>query len=342
MSLTMDIDGFLARSGAGESSLKLYRYNLEQCEAWMGKPLGKATERDLTRLKSKLRTLASGRQYANLLRMFYKRAKRDDLRELCVIKQRAKRMAPEEILTLPEVQTLINHADTMRDKAILACLWETGARVHEIMALNLGDVKEKVKPENGGRIFVLWFGKAKVRGEEHSGYVMEAAPPLATWLNAHPDRRPDAPLFTTWGGGRLGPDGARRMVYRVMRRAKIGKRVYPHLFRHSRATHLLRMGVPGEQVKQLLGWKPNSIMLARYSHLVDRDAYAALLKASGYKVEEADLGKLSFTEEELRAVVPMATPPPREPAADAGEVSELIKDPKVARFVALLQEIASR
>jgi hypothetical protein len=64
------------------------------------------------------------------------------------------------------------------------------------------------------------------------------------------------------------------------------------------------------QVKKLLGWKPGSMMLARYSHLVDTDAYRDLLERQGYEVPKAlDLGKLTFEEDALKAVVPMNAPP---------------------------------
>jgi len=301
------IEDFIARSGAGESSLDRYRKDLEKVERMIGKPLAKASERDLIALKQELRKKLSGPQTMVLVRMFYKTAGRQDLREICVLKQRLKRLSPDDILTLPDVQASIDAAGSLRDKCLIALLWETGVRIHELLALDLKDLKVREGPENSGKkMYIVWFRKVKIAGEEHGGIIAESGPVLEAWLKAHPNPRPDAPLFPSWGGGRLGLDGAERIIKNAAKRAGLTKRVYCHLFRHSRATHLLRIGVPELQVKQLLGWKSNSVLLSRYAHLVDQDAYAAVLRAQGYEVPEPhDLGRLEFPDESLKPVVPM-------------------------------------
>ena len=151
---------------------------------------------------------------------------------------------------------------------------------------------------------------------------------VKAWLRAHPDPRPDAPLFVSARGGHLNRNTAEKIVKRTAARAGIGKRVYPHLFRHSRCTHLLRIGVPEAQVKKLLGWKPNSPMLARYAHLVDRDAYAALLRAHGLEPPEPPKhGALVAAEGELRPVVPMVLGPHtgKTPAQIPPELEQLVR-----------------
>ena len=158
---------------------------------------------------------------------------------------------------------------------------------------------------------------------------------MRAWLKAYAPSSHDAPLFPSARGHgiRLTKDGAERLVAAAAKRAGIPKRVYPHLLRHSRATHLLRIGVPEAQVKQLLGWKPNSPMLGVYSHLVNRDAYAALLRAHGLEPPEApENGALVASEGELRPVVPLVRAPPG-PRADAlpagtveGDVDGMVRD----------------
>lgn len=333
------IADFLARSGASAASLETYERQLTQAEGWLGKPLGRATERDITDLKKQLRAKASGKQYTTLLRMFYKAAKREDLRELLVLKQRLKRLSPNDILTPGEVQAMVEAASSVRDRAFIACLWDLGVRVHELLAVDLADIRETDSPENGGRkLYVVWFRKAKVSGEEHAGYIIESAPALASWLKAHPDKRPDAPLFPAWGGTRTTRSGALHIVKRAAVRAGIVKRVTNHLFRHSRATHLLRSGLREIEVKRLLGWAPASQMLARYAHLATVDDYAAALRAQGLQApERVDIGKLVLSEDRLAPVVPMNPGPARAPVS-ASELETLLADPKVARFLELLQQ----
>jgi site-specific recombinase XerD len=332
------IADFLARSGASAASIATYERQLAQCEGWLGKPLGRATERDVTDLKKKLRTMASARQYTTLLRMFYKSAKREDLRELLVLKQRLKRLNPNDILGPSEVQAMIEAAPSVRDRALIACLWDLGVRVHELLAVDLADIRKLDSPENGGRkLYVVWFRKTKLQGEEHSGYVIESAPALASWLKAHPDKRGEAPLFPAWGGSRMTRHGALHVVKSAAKHAGIQKRVYNHLFRHSRATHLLRSGLKEIEVKRLLGWAPGSQMLMRYAHLSQVDDYSAALRAQGLQPPKSvDLGRLALSEDRLLPVVPMNPGPARAPMP-RDELEELLADPKVARFLQLLQ-----
>lgn len=336
--MTLSVKEFVERSGASDSTLTQYDRELSRLERWLEKPLGDATVRDLDRLKTQLRKIDSGPQYVRLLRMFYKIAEREDLRRVCVMKQRFKKLAPEDVLTPKDVQALIDATPVGRDKALIGGLWDTGSRIHEIVAVQLRNVS--VTKDGHYRIF---FSKSKVPGEEHSGYVMDTAPVLRAWLKAHPDQRPDAPLFPTYSGGYLTRHGGYKIVERASRKAGIQKRIYPHLFRHSRATHLLRLGMSEAQVKRLLGWAPGSTMLNRYAHLSDGDAYRGLLKAQGFDVPEADAAEsMAFEDTDLKPVVPMVAPPGARPEVtltgeQQAEMTKLIKDdPNIRRFLTIL------
>ena len=69
------------------------------------------------------------------------------------------------------------------------------------------------------------------------------------------------------------------MLKRHFKRAGITKPFHPHLFRHSRATHVLATGIMTDaQARRYFGWTPQNTMLGRYAHLTDADAHTALLK----------------------------------------------------------------
>src|SRR3989442_3931152 len=139
MSLT--IAQFVARWGAASpGSLQTDKRCLGQVERWLGKPLGKATVRDLERFKPKLRALQSGPQYVNLMRMFYKTAGRLDVLPVLKLKQRLKRLSPNDVLTPKEVQALIDATPGARDKAMIGVLWDTGSRITEVLAVNFADI----------------------------------------------------------------------------------------------------------------------------------------------------------------------------------------------------------
>ena len=307
------LEAFLARSPAGESSLRTYRKILTWCEARLGCALAAVSERRYIDFKSELRGKTCGPAYIRLLKRFYIDAGRPEIAKLCALKQRLKRLTEDEILTLPEIEAIIKAAGSLRDRALLATLWGTGQRVGAICALRLGDVQAN------GHGFVLTFRHVKVGGEEHTAYLLndDGGMFLKAWLDAYRGSpASEAPLFpshpSSKGQGRsLTAHGALNLVKDAARRAGIMKRVYPHLFRHSRATHLLRLGVSTANVKANMGWKAGSpVMEARYSHLSSGDAYKALLRAYGKEPETVQgPSSLTIPLEELRPVVPMMAPP---------------------------------
>lgn len=197
-------------------------------------------------------------------------------------------------------------ANSLRNRAYIACLYETGVRRHELVALKLKHVKATDDH------FTLWFGKVKVTGEEHEGFVADGARTLRDWLKEHPSRDdPEAPLFPTYSGEHLGQVSSWKIIGSTARRAGITKRVWPHLLRHSRATHLLQMGTPEATVKALLGWSPESAMLGRYSHLTSRGAKASYFKSIGRKEpQDAHVEKVNFDVTTVGVTRPVMARPP--------------------------------
>ena len=78
-----------------------------------------------------------------------------------------------------------------------------------------------------------------------------------------------------------------RLVLRLVARTGIKKRVYHHLFRHTRVTHLLANKQINEaQAKVYFGWVPDSKMLSEYSHLISSDVNEAILAMHGIKTDK--------------------------------------------------------
>ncbi len=308
------IEDFLARSAAGSKTIAFYRDELWRLERRLGAPLATASQRQLTALKAELRTAKSGAGRCRMLRTFYRAVGRPDAVEILKLKRGQSRLDPNEILTIVEVNAMIAAANSLRDRAFITVLWETGSRVTEVCALNVGNVNEFVTKENGGKQFLqVFFPTVKVKGEEHSSLLVEGVGHVMAWLKAYAPDREGLPMFPSARGGpaaRLTKDGAEALVRKTAERAGIRKHITPHSFRHARATHLLRIGVPEAQVKKLLGWRPNSPMLGRYSHLVDRDAYAALLRAHGLEPPKPETHEsLIAADAELKPVLPIVSFP---------------------------------
>ena len=186
-----------------------------------------------------------------------------------------KRLERKDLLTPDDIEALLRVCQSPRDKALIAMLWETGARIAEIGNLQL---KQITKRSQGYTLDLT--GKTGQR----SPLVISSAPLLTMWLTNHPFRdQADAPLWVysqhTKTAEHLKYDAIRHLLERCFQRAGITKPFHPHIFRHSRATYVLAQGIMNEQAaKTYFGWTPASDMLATYSHLIDQDANNAILR----------------------------------------------------------------
>ncbi len=147
----------------------------------------------------------------------------------------------------------------LRDRALLEVLYGTGARVSEVVGLNLGDVAEAVEARDLPLVRVL--GKGDKERVVPLGRVSRAA--LAAWLSGQgrplvePNkwrRRSDAEaVFLNARGGRLSRVGAFGVVKKYAARVGLEAKVSPHVLRHSCATHMLGRGADVRVVQELLG-----------------------------------------------------------------------------------------
>jgi integrase/recombinase XerC len=133
----------------------------------------------------------------------------------------------------------------LRDRALVECLYGTGLRVGELVALDVRDVDLR-----RGELRV-WGKGGKERVVPLPGAAAEA---LSAWLEAraHPGLLAE-PLFVSARGRRLGDRAVRRLLRARALRAGVVDRVHPHRLRHSYATHLLDMGAGLREIQELLG-----------------------------------------------------------------------------------------
>jgi len=191
------------------------------------------------------------------------------------VKSKDKRKLQRTDLLIPaEIERIVTVARSLRDKAFLSVMWETGGRIAEIGNLQIRDAV----PSSIGYTLEV-NGKTGVR----SPLIVSSAPLLTQWLNNHPYKNdPEAPLWVhqhAKGPKLMMYPALRELIRDYFRQLGITKRVYPHLFRHSRATYCLASGLMTEaQAKAYFGWAPNSDQLATYAHLLASDANAAILR----------------------------------------------------------------
>ncbi|WP_273353779.1 site-specific tyrosine recombinase XerD [Corynebacterium resistens] len=157
-------------------------------------------------------------------------------------------------LTVEQVSSLLDATPNdaaaslvdIRDRAVLEMLYSTGARISELLALDVDDVDQ-------GERMVLVRGKgAKERlvplgspaSEALEQYVVRARPAM--------NKKGSPALFLNMRGGRMGRQSGFKTVMQAAERAGLPP-VNPHALRHSFATHLLQGGADVRVVQELLG-----------------------------------------------------------------------------------------
>ena len=278
-------------NGLSKARIIKYGATLLQLARIAGKPFESLKKEDILRIvkEVELRNYSewTKRDYKIILKKFYRWLKGSEEypEEVRWIRPRikSKTVLPEEILTTEEVKLMAEKAENLRDKTFILVLYESGCRIGEILSLKLKHVQND---ENG--MFLIVKGKTGSRRVR----ILTSASILACWIENHPlKENPEAPLWVTLGTNHrytpLKHATVRTILKKAALKAGIRKRIYPHLFRHSRATHLAKH-LTEAQLKQFMGWVQGSRMASTYVHLSGRDLDEALLRINGVKYNGSD------------------------------------------------------
>ena len=255
--------------GLAANSIAAYRRDLEKFKLFLnGKELSKVTPEVITAFETSLREANLSTPTINradsTLRSFFKHLQQeyeiaDPTLEISASKS-ARRLP--KALTYDQIMSMINAAlresdpITLRDQAMLELLYSSGARVSELIGINLNDLS--TVNSDDGEITTL-----KLRGKGSKERIV----PLGSFATAAIENysvrvRPgllaknpknNSALFLNSRGGRISRQSAWQMVLDAASAAGITEHVSPHVFRHSYATHLLDGGADIRVVQELLG-----------------------------------------------------------------------------------------
>ncbi len=192
-----------------------------------------------------------------------------------------KRVAPPEtrFLERDEVEQLLAclpHEGRLatRDRALIVFLYNTGARVQEVADLRVGNL------DLGEHPVVRLHGKGD---KWRTCPLWHQSAELLTVLLAANGADPSSPVFRSVNGEALTRFG----IYKIVRRhagelddPRNGRRVSPHVFRHTAAVHLLEAGV---EVNVIRGWLGHADLTTtnRYAEINTRTTLAALRAIEG-------------------------------------------------------------
>jgi integrase/recombinase XerD len=156
-------------------------------------------------------------------------------------------LSREEMDTLLDKPVVATPAG-IRDKAILELLYATGIRVSELTTLTLNRVNRQMG-------FLVTVGKGR---KERIVPVGQSA---LEWLGRYIDqvrpgflkKRTSTVLFLNRSGEGFSRQGLWKLIKKYARMAGLERKVHPHTFRHSFATHLLEGGADLRSVQVMLG-----------------------------------------------------------------------------------------
>lgn len=153
---------------------------------------------------------------------------------------------------------------SIRDRALLETLYSTGARVSELVGINVGDLRASE-------------GLVHLRGKGRKERIVPIGEVALQAIQSYLDQRPlkdpralttkpvSSPVFRNNRGGRLTTRSVARLVARYSNRLAGGS-VSPHTLRHSFATHLLDEGADLRSIQEMLGHASLSTT-QKYTHL---------------------------------------------------------------------------
>ncbi len=219
------------------------------------------------------------------------------LKKINVPRPNGSPITAEMILTEEEIKAIIEATTTSRDRALISVLYEGGFRIGEIANMRWCDVK-----------FTDWgvtINTAEKTGKPRYVALASSRACLLEWKNDYPLPITDSAFvfLTTTTKQPLQYQGLVKQIRKLADRAGVKKYIKPHIFRHSRVTHLIQQGMNESTVKLMMWGDVTTDMLKVYQHLTNRDIDNEVAKLNGFTIEGEDGGKTK-----RRAMKPVQCP----------------------------------
>jgi len=191
------------------------------------------------------------------------------------IKKKDKTKYSKPVLTPQDAEKIAAEAHNLRDKAFILMLYESGARIGEMLNTKKGDY---TATEYGGKIKL--YGKTG----EREIVVLGSAPAVNLWVKNHPLNDKEAYLFCSLHHSNSGKQGSyfyfNKMIKKARDKAQVDKPINFHHWRHSRATELAKH-LKEANLCKYMGWEIGSKEAADYVHISTDDANNAYLAMHG-------------------------------------------------------------
>lgn len=270
-------------NGKSKNTIRQYTFLLKNLNDW--KPLeewNKSTINEyILKLDKEEYSKATIETRKTILKALFTWAKRPDVVEDIKIKAIKNILRREDILTIEDVNKLIETTDSHMYKALIAFLFESGARINEVLAITKKDITEtdqgmvirvpQTKTGNDRRTVLCIFSSQYIRN--HISY---------TGLT---DRVFPIVDVSVW-----------EMLKKIGEKSGIEKPISAHKFRHAQATYMVIRGYSDSIIRKKLGWSQDSKVISRYQHLTDSDVIDATLEKAGANIPKQPVANMKQAE----------------------------------------------
>jgi len=273
----------LKAKNRGERTIISLKEALVRAETFLGKPLEDATIEDLSKYMAHLRSNGSntnslslrGSQILQFLKFCLKQTDDEKYNRLfrkfkdMVAEREKPTINPQDLYTPEDVKKVINVATLERDRCIIACLYEGGFRISELLSLRIGMIEMNAASQEVTFHIPNMRGKGTKTGAR-SVVCLEVYGYVQDWLKCHPDPKPTAKFINI---SKSGVDKQNRSLFK---KAGINKPANLHNYRHSAITNACIIKMQPYDISMRFWGIPNSSMLSVYVHLseqVQADAY---------------------------------------------------------------------
>ncbi|MGO5074337.1 site-specific tyrosine recombinase/integron integrase [Clostridium sporogenes] len=236
--------------GLSKKTLKNYEYNLLIFADHLRKPLATINTMDLrmflaVRCKNMKQTSMNGQ--ISILKSFFGWLADEEYIPKNPAKKLKQTKEPKRLrhaMTEEEIELLRQACKTDREKALVEFLISTGCRLSEVVGVDKGDI-------NWHEMSLNVVGKGDKERKVY--FSTKAKILLKKYLLTREDNNEALFVTSKRPHARLGGRSVQREIKKIADRAGINKSIYPHLFRHSFATHKLNAGMPMSIIQHLMG-----------------------------------------------------------------------------------------
>jgi len=206
-------------------------------------------------IKTKDISASQQNQRINAIKFYYEKVLGGEKHHYQIERPRKKRHLPD-VLSKEEIGKMLMVSENSKHKCLLALLYSCGLRRSEAINLRIEDIDSK-------RMLI----KVKGAKGDKDRYVPLSKHLLFLFREYFKEYKPKEYLFTGQGGTlQYSGESISKVVKAAAIKAGINKRVYPHILRHSFATHHLEQGTDLRFIQELLGHE-SSKTTERYTHV---------------------------------------------------------------------------